>query len=236
MNGKNGFGCGCGFGRWDAPLTRCRDEILNDFYNQATVQRPLLALLLFAALGLRAQIPTVVALQPLGPVDAGLVRGAAQHLEALYVVTVVILPARPLPAAAYYPPRRRYRAERLLDWLDAQTPPQYQKVVGITAVDISTDKPPYPDWGIFGLAYLSRRPAVVSLFRLRRGRVPRAKIAARLDDVAAHELGHTFGLEHCPHPHCIMEDAQGTIRSVDESEGRFCTECAKKLGRLLRSP
>src|SRR5688500_11879077 len=48
----------------------------------------------------------------------------------------------PLQQAAYYPPRRRYRAERLLDFLRgrlADQPPS-TRALGMTEVDISTTK------------------------------------------------------------------------------------------------
>lgn len=198
----------------------------------------ILRMLLFilVSFGLKAfpSEPTVVAIQPLGKVSPELLQSTARHIEEMFTVSVVILPVRPLPNEAFYQPRNRYKAAKLLDWLDANTPAQYLKVIGITAQDISTSKNQFPDWGIFGLAYVSRRPSVVSTFRLGRHGASRALRERRLSEVSVHELGHTFGLEHCPTPHCIMEDANGTIRSVDESSGRFCTLCGKRLGAILR--
>ena len=194
----------------------------------------LLILLAILSLRLSSAAHIVVAIQPLGKVDSALIQSATARLESTIVVTVIVLPVQPLPQEAYYAPRNRYRADKLLDWLALNTPPQYGKVIGITAQDISTTKDEFPDWGIFGLAYLSQRPAVISSFRLGRNGASYALRKRRLAEVAVHELGHTFGLDHCPTPHCIMEDAKGTIWSVDESTGHICELCAKRLGTVLR--
>ena len=83
-------------------------------------------------------------------------------LLAEYGVEVERLPARVLPASAYHPPRRRYRAEKLLDFLRASIPataPASARILGLTAVDISTTKDRNVDWGIFGLAKCRRKLA-----------------------------------------------------------------------------
>ena len=60
-------------------------------------------------------------LQPLGDElpaeDSTLVKTA---LEALIGLGVKVLPRAALPAAAWYAPRRRYRADKLLDFLDGR--------------------------------------------------------------------------------------------------------------------
>jgi archaemetzincin len=165
-----------------------------------------------------------VALQPLGKVSGELLAMTTRALEKRYAVEVEILHAKDLPAVAYFRPRERYRADKLLDWLALQTDAKFVKVIGLTAVDISTTKGEHLDWGIFGLGQLGGRTCVVSTFRLGR-KVPAAKLLDRLDKVAGHEIGHTFGLPHCATPHCLMSDAEGKIATVDAEPGNLCEQC-----------
>jgi archaemetzincin len=145
---------------------------------------------------------------------------------------VVVLPPRDLPEAAYYPPRSRYRAEKLLDALIEQTPKDAQVVVGLTTVDISTTKGPYEDWGILGLATVSGRECVISRFRAQRGAQNAEHTRQRLAKVVVHEIGHTLGLSHCPTFSCLMEDGKGSVLTTDH-ELDFCPTCRGSVGEKL---
>ena len=169
-----------------------------------------------------------IALQPLGKVPADVVEKVRVHLEKIYTVHVVVQPATDLPASTFYRPRQRYRAEKLLDWLDANAAADFTKVIGVTTADISTTKGDAIDWGIFGLGQVGQRPCVISTFRLTRG-VPREKMIVRTQRVAAHEVGHTFGLEHCATPGCMMSDAEGKISTVDDETGQLCDRCRARV-------
>jgi predicted Zn-dependent protease len=46
--------------------------------------------------------------------------------------------------------------------------------------------------------------------------------------VAAHEVAHALGLPHCAEAGCILNDADGNIRSVDAAAG-FCPRCHERL-------
>jgi archaemetzincin len=167
--------------------------------------------------------PTVC-LVPLGRHDAALLAVARAGIEHLYGWRAELRPAEPLPRAAFYRPRRRYRAEKLLAHLTETLAPSCTKVVGFTAVDISTTKGTIRDWGVLGLADLGGPAAVVSTYRMARRARGRRQVARRTVNVVNHELGHALGLDHDAVPGCIMNDAQGTVLTVDRETGLFCAE------------
>ena len=139
-----------------------------------------------------------------------------------------------LPRSAYYAPRRRYRAERLVRFLTTtfQGSPSGTRILGLTARDISTTKEPYEDWGILGLADLGGPAAVVSSFRMRRRARSPAQAIFRATTTAVHETGHALGLPHCTESRCLMRDAEGTMDTVDAGDGQLGPSCQSLLSRL----
>jgi len=179
----------------------------------------------------------VVAIQPLAEVDTLVIRRIRAGIEGFFPVRVAVLPPAELPPDAFYKPNQRYRAEKLLVFLDSIVEDhgnEYLKMIGITSADISTTKGEVFDWGIFGLGYLPGWVCVVSTFRLGRKKVGEVKFFERLVKVVNHELGHNFGLDHCPVPACLMEDAQGTVKTVDRETGELCPDCQARLKASLR--
>ena len=146
-------------------------------------------------------------------------------IEHLYGFEVRVLAPRRLPRSAWYAPRKRYRAEKLLAYLDAHVQPDSgcDLVMGYTGSDISTTKEQVVDWGILGLAWIGGPSGVVSTYRVGR-RVSRRVMAMRAVKVMNHELGHALGLDHHDVTGCLMEDAGGTVRTVDREDGLLCDE------------
>jgi archaemetzincin len=178
--------------------------------------------------------PTIrgeVVLVALGPFPAAQLDAVEEHLKTYAAVDVRRLEPLALPQEAWTAKRKRYRAERLLDFLEAQIPgtPRTTRILGLTAVDISTSKPPHDDWGIFGLGNMPGQAAVVSTFRLKRKARDAAHVQRRLNNTALHEVGHTFGLDHCTEALCPMQDAEGSIANTDAANDRFGPECAAEL-------
>ena len=169
-----------------------------------------------------------VYLQPLGDVSAETTQIVRDALAETYGVELRVGPHRELPEDAYYTPRKRYRAEILLDHLDGWLPDDCDRIVGITHEDISTTKEPHQDWGILGLGNMPGKSCVVSSFRVRK-KLRAVPADERLARVAIHELGHTLGLDHCPNVGCLMEDARGTVETID-GETHLCSTCLKQIG------
>jgi len=159
-------------------------------------------------------------------VEAGLRRELDVDVERIEAV--------PLPESAWYPARRRYRADRLLDFLrdHLDGEPSTTRVIGLTAVDISTTKGRHEDWGVFGLGDIGGRACVISSFRLsERGRRHDELVTFRVVTTAVHEVGHTLGLPHCNDPRGVMRDAEGSIRTVDTSDGHLGPICRERIER-----
>lgn len=175
-------------------------------------------------------------IQPYGNFPDNLINEADSGILKMYKLKVVVLKALPLPDAAFYPPRNRYRAEKLLTDLENHLSKGSSKIIGLTIKDISTTKNGYEDWGIFGLGSLSGSTCVVSTFRLRAHNASDELLKERLIKVINHEIGHTLGLLHCPNANCLMEDGKGSINTVDNEDGTFCSDCAKKVKAYLRNP
>ena len=127
---------------------------------------------------------------------------------------------------AYDPERRQYDSSKLLASLGEAK--REGRVVGIADVDLYVPRLNF----VFGEADIGAGTAIVSLCRLRQeyyGVDPdEALLLERATKEIVHELGHTFGLEHCPNDKCVMHFSN-SLADTDVKEARFCDKCRPKI-------
>lgn len=178
----------------------------------------------------------VLLLLPLGDPDPEVVRVVAARIEQTLRYSVVVAPKAEIPRDAWYAARRRWRADRILDAL-ADRSTHAVRIAAITDQPISTTKGAIRDWGIAGLGELPGRECVFSTYLYRNlARRDRQTYLRYVGDLALHEIGHTFGLPHCPDDGCLMADAKGNaLESARQSRGTYCPRCQRRLGPRLRA-
>ncbi|MBM3148486.1 MAG: archaemetzincin family Zn-dependent metalloprotease [Chloroflexi bacterium] len=129
---------------------------------------------------------------------------------------------------AYDPKRKQYLASKLLDCFKKSGVAEDEKVLGIVSVDLYA-----PDLNfVFGQADVDSGVAVISLHRLKPSYYgsswDKAIFLDRAAKEAIHELGHTFGLGHCPDSKCVMHFSN-SLADTDHKHAVFCGQCRPKL-------
>lgn len=183
------------------------------------------------------QTRATVYLVSLGPFEPKMLDAIAAGLTDELQVEVKRLGRKPLPKSAWYAPRKRFRADIILDHLPTLIPdePESTRILALTQKDISTTKGKFKDWGVFGLGNMPGQAAVVSNFRLKRKAKGAKHLRRRIVNTAVHEVGHMLGLAHCTEhdARCPMQDAEGSIANTDASTGHLGPECRAELDREL---
>ncbi len=144
------------------------------------------------------------------------------------------LPAMPVPPGAYSEKRAQHDGTVMLaaglDHLTAEM----TRLLVVTDFDIFIPMLTF----IFGQAQLDGSAAILSLARLRpefHGLPPQpAVFVQRLRKETLHELGHTFGLIHCPDPGCAMS-LSINIAQIDRKQAAMCRDCTARLEDKLET-
>ncbi len=148
-------------------------------------------------------------------VPAGVVDSVAYNISLLYGVRVKTITATVTPANSYLITHDAYDASMITRYLYKI---QRKRVIGITANRIISNFKP-----MYGLSLRNRTSCVVSIADM-----DSTKLPSEASKVALHEIGHTFGLNHCKDPYCYMSAGSGTTLSID-SGAYMCNTCRKKL-------
>ena len=125
------------------------------------------------------------------------------------------------------PGRGQYHSTAILQHMERVCESQ-ARVLGVTSCDLYVPVLTF----VFGEAQLDGNCAVVSTARLQEefyGLPGREELLRRrLIKEAVHELGHTFGLRHCPDWRCVMTSSHAVER-LDVKQEEFCPSCRKSV-------
>jgi archaemetzincin len=142
-------------------------------------------------------------------------------------------PALSEPEYAWDPQRRQYSSSLILRDILARLPRGASRVCAITEKDLFIPMLSF----IYGQAQVGGNAAIVSLARLRQEfyGLPAndALLAARARKEVLHELGHTYGLVHCPEVNCAMSLATN-IRQLDLKGNGYCADCRALLSEKYK--
>jgi archaemetzincin len=166
-------------------------------------------------------------LQPLGDVDVNTLEALKSGLKDTFGCLIAINPARPLPSEAFNRSRKQYLSDDLLELMKASQQ-RDRRILGVTVANIYTEGLNF----LFGQADSSSGVAVISLHALRQSYYGLPEDSGLFQEralkEAVHEIGHTFGLDHCLDGYCIMHFSNSLL-DTDIKKPSFCTRCQPKL-------
>lgn len=167
-------------------------------------------------------------LVPIGQVDLEVLSALCPPLQERFGYPCEVASGLELPPGAYHPRRAQYHAPAFLESLRTLALPHVVRVLGVTGVDLYVPELNF----VFGQAEFPGQVAVISLCRLRPQfyglGLDQKLLGERALKEAVHELGHTFGLAHCPRPTCVMHFSNSLL-DTDHKGSDFCLACRRKL-------
>ena len=171
----------------------------------------------------------IISLRPIGRVDRALLEPLAEGLTQRLRVACSIQPDGLEAEFAFNPLRRQYHSTEIL------------KKILVPALERIRKDPGRDGHGsLHSRAHLRVRGSATRRRRsgglrpslapgvLRLAHRPRNSSKNGLLKEALHELGHTYGLRHCPDYTCVMSSSNGVER-IDLKSAEFCPACARRM-------
>lgn len=174
--------------------------------------------------------PKMIVLIPIGEVEEATLQTLKRPLTEVFGQRMQIGDRMPLPGEGWNQSRGQYLAPSLLAFIPL--PNSGNRVLGVVDVDIFAPGLNF----VFGQADIVEKRALISLQRLRQEfhGLPRDEdlFLERALKEAVHELGHTYGLGHCPDPTCVMHFSN-SLRDTDVKGWNLCLACQGKVSRKI---
>jgi archaemetzincin len=169
-----------------------------------------------------------VGILQVGQVTPEVLVGIQEGLAKTYPDTsaAIIKDVLPVPQGAFDKKRNQYYSNIILSEVKAYSSkkPEFHRILGVVDHDIFTSGLNY----VFGEAFVSGDAALISLWRLKpefnKDKSNVALYMSRVVKEAVHELGHTFGVKHCPRSMCVMHFSN-SIFDMDRKQNLLCDEC-----------
>lgn len=169
-----------------------------------------------------------ICIQPICEIGKELLEHLGIRLEGIYGYTCRIAPPGKIPEFSYSADTDQYNAEVIVETIMKRMPIDAEKLLIVAEVDLFVPGLNF----VFGLA--AGNIAIISLARLKPAYYGDKKneylFRERALKEAIHELGHTFGLHHCPDIRCIMHFSN-RIEDTDIKGPDFCEVCSARIGR-----
>ena len=174
-------------------------------------------------------------LVPVGNIESWVLEALEKGLRETFNSKTEICEKMELPQEAFNSERNQYFCPHIMNNIRIFIEPGRQdKVLGIVDEDLYVHGLNF----VFGQAELGGHFALISLARLRQSfyGLPENKtlFLERTKKEAVHELGHTFGLEHCPDPKCVMHFSN-SLMDTDRKGASFCPHCEELLIKLIKT-
>ncbi|MFA6008702.1 MAG: archaemetzincin family Zn-dependent metalloprotease [Desulfobacteraceae bacterium] len=129
--------------------------------------------------------------------------------------------------------RSQYNSSQILLQVISNPPSDAVKILGIVNVDLFIPVLTF----VYGEAQLRGIGSLVSMHRLNNAfyGLPENRdiLTERLIKETIHELGHNFGLVHCPNQRCVMRSST-YVEDIDHKSRDMCNTCRDQLVLMRR--
>ncbi len=174
-----------------------------------------------------------IVLVSVGKVPPGILEQLKDDLTPILEKSVQVGNGLPEPDYAYNAARKQFLSTAILKiLLKEKGRMPFRRILGLVDHDLYVPELNF----VFGEA--SSQGAIIALVRLREsyyGNLENPSLfQKRVLIEAVHELGHTYSLNHCPNPTCVMFFSN-CLADTDRKGRGFCPKCRKRYDSFQRS-